>query len=849
MNCTYFKKFFDPSQIRLLSSQWINHATFFIAALLILLSSGCSTTKYLEGDEYLLKGNKLKFDKKAKIKNKPALSYDLSLKYKQKPNSKFLFFIPREWIYFKTTSTKKDSLGRINAWLKRTVSEPPTIYDREQSRLTADAITKALHRRGYYEAEVIENPDIRERSRKAYVNYHINPGPLYKVNKVQYETEDNTIKKILNNSREATYFKKGNPLNDEAYQKERDRIAKTLQNNGYAYLHDYVIQGEADTTDEKHTANIYLKILPPYNDTMHHQYRVGKITIYPNFSPIINKNDLRDTLIADHYFIDTSFNFKIKPEVIINAIALKKGALYSISNDEKSNRRLTALGVYKFIRIRPEKDSLQPDVLNFRIELTPNKKLEIGLDFELNYSNNNSIGRPGNLFGITGSPFFRNRNLFRGAEALVTNLSGGIEFNPSFRGVSFWNTIDLGIQTELYIPKFSDFLGFWKKLDRLSYNLKKQKVKEDEQRFYNQLRENSLTRFSASYNYIWVLDFYRYNLINASFGFDLQRANTHRYIINHIGIDYLSPFTEDPLIAIFEQNPFFERSFGQQLFTSFLFRDFSFIYNSRKVNGRSKYIGLNVETAGSEIWAINQLTNAINSKRDTFRLGNIDFSQYIKLSADLRFYKEITPKQNVAGRVFIGVARPFGNSSDVPYVKQFAVGGPGSIRSFVQRGLGPGGFVDTLAFNVDNRYRLDRENRLRLYQQGDLKLEMNLEYRFNLYWRMNGAVFLDAGNIWTVRGDSTRCGSQFSFRSRMIPGCESEGQINDPFYKQIAIGTGAGLRFDFTYFILRLDMGIRLRYPFPINPNGLRREIDYWNNFEGWGMKDINFNLGFGYPF
>ena len=815
----------------------------FGVILLAILFNSCSVNKYLDSEEYLLQSNKLKFDKKAKVKNKPSLQYELSLKYKQKPNSNFLFLVPREWVYYKS-HPKQDS-SRFNKWLLTRIAETPTIYDGEKSQQTVQSIEETLKKKGYYDAEVFYDDEIK--GKKANVTYYVNPGKLYTVKKITYESDDKEIRSILNNEKPDTYFKNGSALNDENYAKERDRIVKALQNNGYAYfLRDYVSHAEADTTTDGKGADVFIKILPPYSDSIHTQYSVGEITIYPNFSPLIPKELLKEQIIEEHKFIDTTFNFWVKPSVIINAIALKKGDLYSISNDEKTNRRLSNLGVFKFIRIRPEVAPNDSTVLNFRIELTPNKKLEIGLDFELNYSNNNSVGRPGNLFGITGSPSFRNRNIFKGAEALVTNLTGGMEFNPDFRGVNFWNTLDLGVQTELFLPKFNDFLGIWKRLDKIRLG---RKVRNVDDRFYTLLRENAQTRFSASYNYVWVLDFYQYNLINASFGYNLQKSNTHRYIINHIGIDYLSPIAEPALEEIFEDNPFFERSFGQQLFTSFLFRDFNYIYNSRKVRGKSNYVGLNVETAGAEIWGINQLTNAINGQKDTFQLGNVDFSQYLKLSADFRFFKEITPKQSFASRIFIGMARPFGNSSDVPYVKQFSVGGPGSIRAWVQRGLGPGGYLDTLAHNVDNRYRLNRENRLKLYQQGDLRLELNLEYRFNLYWRLDGAIFLDAGNVWTINADSTRCGSQFRFNSKLNEGCATSGIVNDPFYKQIAIGTGMGFRFDFTYFIIRLDLGTRLRYPFPLIRNGDARELDYWNSFEGWGIKDINFNLGFGYPF
>lgn len=816
----------------------------FLFLFVLFQFFSCNTTKYLGNDEYLLRGNYVKLKSKEKIKNKPSLKYELSLLFKQRKNTKLLLLIPREWIYFKTQDPQDTT--KFDIWQRRVLAESPTIYNDSLTAATVKAMEIDLQQKGFYNAHVYSDDYVK--GKKAYVNYYVNPGKQFTVDSITFFSSDPNIEKEVRKISNNSYFKKGNPLDNALYLKERDRIVKHLQNNGYAYFFpNYITPIEADTFGTQKKATLFLEITPPFSDTIHHTYSIGKIEIYPNYSPILNPAQYRDTIIEGYHFIDTSFHFEIKPEVILDAIYLKEGNLYSLSDKEKTNRRLSALGIYKFVRIKQEIDSLQKDVINFSIELSLNKRLELRFDLELNYTNNNSVGRAGNLFGLTTSPSLRNKNQFGGAELLISNLTGGIEFNPALNGPRFWNSIDLGAQTELFLPKFSDYFRIWKSLDKIRFG---KKVKPVNQRFYTALKENALSRFSASYNYVLVLQFYRYNLFNASFGYDMQLGNTKRYIINHIGLDYLFPIPEPLLEQIFKDNPFFERSFGKQLFTSFLFRDFTYVYNSRvSNNGESNHASINFETAGSEVWAINKLSNAIQNKQDTFSLGDVAFSQYIKASLDLRYFKQITPKQSFAIRGFIGVARPFGFSGDVPYIKQFSAGGPNSIRAWVQRGLGPGGYLDTLAHNVNDFYRLDRNNRLKLYQQGDIKLELNFEYRFNLYWLLDGAFFVDAGNIWTIQEDPTRCGSQFRFNKKTIEGCEEEGIANDPFYKQIAIGTGFGLRFDFNYFILRLDLGLRLRYPFPINRSGNITEPDYWNNFRELKLKDVNFNLGFGYPF
>ena len=396
----------------------------------------------------------------------------------------------------------------------------------------------------------------------------------------------------------------------------------------------------------------------------------------------------------------------------------------------------------------------------------------------------------------------------------------------------FWNTIDIGTQQDLYLPQFRDYLGFWRLLDKISFD---RRDPNDFSSFYEDIQTSATTRIRTSYSYVLLLDFYRYNLLTASYGYDYNRDKYNRYIINNLAIDYFNPSTEARFDSLLQENPFLSRSFGDQLFTSLVFREFDYVYNGpTKRIGDRRYLGLNIETAGAEVWALNSIYNGFADSADTFRIRDTDFSQYIRLEGDLRLVRSYSKNSAIATRLAIGIARPFGFSTDVPYVKQFYVGGPNSIRGWPARSLGPGGFIDSLT--------LDTNNPLLFYQAGDFKLEFNLEYRFNIFWRLNGAVFLDGGNIWTMQEDLTRPESQFLLREKTIVGQDGELTIADPFYKQIALGTGIGFRFDFTYFIFRLDLGMPLKYPYK------------WRNGRYWVpsselLNDINLNFSLGYPF
>lgn len=816
-----------------------------LGGALLLLFSACNTTKYLKDDQFLLTKNSIKIKSESKIKNKSTLSYELSTLYKQKPNTNFLLFFPREWFYFVTQGPGDTT--RFDRWQRRVIAEAPAIYEERLADSTARSMEYYLQYNGYYNVNVI--PDDRVHGKKVSVTYFVYPHQQFTIDTVVFSSQDTIINRILQEIKPQTLLKEHQPLTRTLYEQERDRIATYFRNHGYAYFYSNSIAPlDVDTTEAPKKATVYLEVLPPPGDSVHRQYRVGSINIYSQYDPTSDERNLQDTIIEGYRFITPNNIFKVKPQVIINSIFLHQGHLYSQEDYDKTVKQLSALGMYKFVRVQESQDSLNPQILNFTVELTRNPKLEAGVDFEVNYTNR-SAASVGNLIGVSVSPSLRHRNLFKGAEVLVSNLGAGVEINPSV-GDSlnrFWNTIDLRAQTELFLPRFSDYLGIWRGLNSARVSKTSGLITDD---FYRLMRESASTRFSVSYNYLLLIDFYRYNLLNASYGFQLRRSNTQAnslYIINHVGIDYLSPKTDTLFREILNSNPFLKRSFGKQLFVSFLFRDLTYSRTTR-VNraGVSHYVGFNVEAAGAEIWAANSIYNAFALKSDTLRIGGTDFSQYFKLEGEYHRYKSLTPRSSIAGRISLGIARPFGYTTDVPYVKQFSVGGPNSIRGWAIRELGPGGYVDSLTLDSKNRGR----NRLLFYQTGDLKLEFNLEYRFHLFLLLNGAFFLDGGNIWTLKNDPQRPGSQFLLRARTLTNTDAVYKVNDPFYKQIALNTGFGLRLDLSYFIIRLDAGIKLRSPYPIDPHdNTVTTRDYWYNFKGWGLKDVNFNLGLGYPF
>ncbi|MCB9080708.1 MAG: BamA/TamA family outer membrane protein [Lewinellaceae bacterium] len=802
----------------------------FLSLLLLAVLPSCNTTKFLDVDEFLLRKNSLVLKPVEKMDNRRNLTYELTTLYQQQPNGRF-FFIPREWFYFATSEARDTT--RFDRWQRRVLGEEPAIFSEDLATASANAMRYYLEYRGYYDAQSFWDETVYgKKDKKVKVTYFVEPGHRYLIDSVFFSSPDSRIDSLLQLSKNASQLKRGEGLEGKQYELEKDRITQFLRNQGYAYFSSNYIQPlEVDTTVRPFHVQVYLTVAAPLTDSTHQQYRVGNVTVFPDFDPTVPDSLLRDTLINGIRFRTPGGELSVRPQEMLRGIHLYPKSFYSQEDYDLTNRQLGALGVFKFVRIKTEVNREQPQLLDIIIELSQAPRFEMGFDFELNYTNRSNAAGSGNLIGLSASPSMRHRNLFKGAELLIGNLSGGVEVNPDPKA-RFWNTIDLRAQGDLYFPHFRDYLGLWHLNDLLPIYRKR---KAAGIAFYDQLQEYATTRLTTSYNYVLLLDFYRYTLANFSYGYELQRGG-RRYLITQAAIDFLRPDFYQQGQALREANPFFANSFGNQLFLSLLFREFNYTYNSRKNRkGESSYFSLNAETAGAETYAINSLYNRIAGRKDTLQIGETDFSQYLRLESEFRYFRDYSPKRSIVARLNIGFSRPFGFSRNVPYVKQFYVGGPNSIRGWAARGLGPGGYIDSLTVNANNR--------LFFYQTGDLKLEFNLEYRFNIFWRLNGALFLDGGNVWTISRDGSRPGSQFRWSpDKSAEGTTPQGSY-DPFYQQIALSPGLGFRLDLTYFVFRLDFGFPLRYPYR-QENG-----QFWNTTDNWRLRDLNLNFGLGLPF
>jgi len=785
---------------------------------------GCSTTSYRNNDNLLLSKYQVEWPKKEIIEDKGNLTYAIKSNLKPKQNGKFLLF-PRIWFYYK--ANQPDDTTKFDKWKRKIIGEEPAIIKWNLMETNAINAKNYLQSKGYLDAKVYFKNDTLK-GYKSKVTFYLQPGEKYLIDTIIFSSPDLQITKEVNKIAENTLLAKNKAFEFGLYNLEKERIVKHLRNEGYVNFSQNVFDElEVDTSEIPFRTKLYQNISLPINDSNHISYTVRKCYLNLNFEINDTSEIINDTILDGIILKTKQLEWQVKPNQLIKAIKFRPGNKYKEEDYSESLRLLSNLGVFKFIRIKPIINQGE-EFVDIEIELSSAPKIEIGFDVELNYTNRSNAAGAGNLIGLSMSPSIRHKNLLHGAENSLFNLSAGVEFNPEPKS-RFWNTIDLRLQNTISIPRFNNYLGTWGLIKHFSKN-------SNENSFWKNFQENATAKLTASAGYVLLLDFYRYQLANISYGVELNLGQNKRLLVNHAGLDYIRPYFYIQGKRIIETNPFLENSFSKQLFASILFRDLNI--SNQKVqnkNGISNQFNLNFETAGSELWVVNKIIDNISGTEKPFRIFSTNFSQFLKSEVDFRVYYNLPNNTTFAGRVNTGIAMPFGYTKTVPYIKQFYVGGPNSIRGWAARGLGPGGYIDS--------FSLTESNRLVFFQAGDLKMEFNLELRFKAFWRIQGALFLDGGNVWTLKRDETRPGSNFQFnKSNPSEPFNPKGQ-SDAFYRQIALSSGLGMRIDFTYFMFRLDLGIPLRYPY----KGI--DGNYWANKEELRWKNVNLNFGLGLPF
>lgn len=798
---------------------------YTVLLITLLMLTACSNTKYLQKNQNLHTGSSVSVKGEGLLAaDKQDLRSSLSSKslMLQQPNSKFMGTRIKVFLYNQKYNEKKSN------WFWRLMLAPrnleaPVIYDSAKTKESVQRMVSYLNNQGYFYATATYTEKIRHQ--KASVTYQVNTGRNFIVNNLYYDVQDTAILKLVKASEQFSLIKKNTPYKQDALISERERLMRLVKNAGYYKFSRDAIEFEIDTlhkalfrnplnpfegisnifserrTVEKPTMDITIRIKNPEDSlTAWELYRIDSIYVYPDFPLSGNLADSAFKTDTRRYITIRSRTEYIRPRVLSRSVLLRNGDLFSQQQHNNTINRLYDLNIWQSINLQYLEKKDTTNKLNAYLYLTPKRKQELGANFEVSTSSDYMVGS-----GISLN--YRHLNMNRAANQLSVSLNAGLEMIRNQQNSFVVQAKQFGAQVDLTFPRFiSPF------------------------RIRQNNRSSMRTRLTAGFDYLSRIDRFKINNINASFGYEWNESIYKRWIVKPISLNYVGVSLNQAFRdTVVDKNPYLRRSFEPAFIGG---ENITFIFSNNDVfhKRHNSYFRANLEESGLWLNGINSIAGTISGHRsDLESVTGLTISNFIKLEADYRHYWNFNPHTSLATRVYAGVGVPYSKSQVLPYIRQFTAGGPMSIRAWRLRTLGPGSYKDSSEIA-----------QIFPDQTGDMKLEGNIELRFDLLRMFNGTVnlkgatFLDIGNIWMMSKDPARPGSEFHLST---------------LYNDLAVGTGAGLRLDFNYFLVRLDWGIPLKVPYY---TGQRHGwyLSEWDLADKqWRRDNIIWNIAIGYPF
>lgn len=731
--------------------------------VLLPLLEACAPTRFIPEGEYMLEKTSVRTD------NSEISTANLSGYIRQHSNSKWfsLFKVPMAVYCISGT----DSTRRFNRFIQR-IGEAPVVYDSVQAERGRVDMEAAVRNLGFLNGTVTLKE--KRRKRRAEVTFQVQSGKRYTVNHIDYVIDDSVVADlVLRDSLESLLYK-GMPFDANVLNEERSRISSLLQNEGYQRFNKSFVRFEADTTigDQRVDLTMYIQ---PYrasvNDSLrqHPRYYIGTV----NYLSDLEMQSFRaqrehlDSMVARSLHFYQRKDMPLRPLFLVNKTDLRPGHLYEERHVQSTYTNLSSLSAVMGTSIFLEPSPTSPDTLDAYVSVIMAKRHGVSAELE----GTNSAGD----FGAAVSVGYQNRNLFRRSAMLSLKLRGAFEAIKGLEGYTDQNYIEYSAEVNLNFPEF--MLPFLSRRFRRSVNAQSIASlmfdSQDRPEFHRRV-------LTAAWRYRW----------NA---FDLKRQHRVDLIdLNYVFMPWISDtFRREYLSDDGSRNAILRYNY-EDLFI--MKAGYSFQYCSVSPTAQNVTYGRNafsvrfgVETAGNLLYGLSHLLDGPHSEQlDAYTLFNIAYAQYVKTDFDFSKSFRFDERNSLAIHLGAGIAFPYGNSTVLPYEKRYFSGGANSVRGWSVRGLGPGGFSGS-----DGKVDFIR-------QTGDLKLDLSAEYRTHLFWKIDGAVFVDAGNIWTLRDYEEQPGGQFRW---------------DTFWKQIAVAYGLGIRLNFGYFILRLDGGMKAVNP------------------------------------
>lgn len=747
---------------------------------MLLLLSGCTGLRLMPKGRVLYTGASVSIESADKIKKKGSVKSSVQDIIRPKPNATFLGMRPGLWLYYEADKPKKrhNEKRKARDWIKTKMGEAPVYLSDVDTVLLQKAIDTKLWNIGYLDSRS-EYTVVRKRNgRTAHIEFKLHLKQPYTLKEVTFPPDTDGIGRWIARSQKRSILKAGNVYQLDDLVDERNRIDDLVKRHGYYFFSQNYLEFLMDTMDRQVTLSVRVKNNTP--EKSRHLYKVDEINVYPDYNRADSVPIKVQVVDSVNYYSRTDY---IHPRTILRSVFFRPHRIYDSRIQRRTLARLNNLGVFKYINLEMKEVDSVMGSLSANIMLSPLPKYSVSTELQVATKSNNFIG-PGLTFSL------RNRNAFKGAELLIYNLTGSFEaqYSGAYKGQF---TYQVNPRVELDIPRIFPFRG-QPKTDFVPH-----------------------TKFGLDYSFVSRVGYFDMNSFKLDIGYRWKQSVTIEHALTLLNVQYFNIYHRSQAFNdLVNSNQLLKSRFDEQ----FLFGvAYSFFYTEQQKTAKRNrfYFNGNIELSGNLLALTSQIANKrpVNAEQPT-KIFGVEFAQFARFDIDVRDYIRISANNMIALRFIGGWGLPYGNSNTLPYAKQFFAGGAYSLRGFPVNSVGPGA------------YRNNTPNVFALQQGGEIKLEFNAEYRFPIFKFLKGAIFYDVGNTWLNKANVNAPNGEFH---------------SALFLKQLAMSTGAGLRVDVNFFVLRFDVGLPLRSP--ALPESDRWVINHTT------FKSLAFNLAFGYPF
>ncbi len=746
------------------------HIILCVVLLTGVLLSSCNMTKFVPEDKELLYKVNVNVEGTNQVPASKLRHY-----LRQTQNTEVLGFWKLQLHLYNTAPS--DTLSNYNKWATKNahkIGEAPVIYDSLLTIKSMEQIRKAMRNEGYFQATV--DTSIIEKERKVWLTYNVHSGPEYTIRNYTIDLKNPVLYDVAYNTRRHI-IERGMRYSAQALDDERERITKRMRNKGYYFFDKEYLHYEADSTynreiDIRMHLHDYVAEQPDsVQDIIFRQYKISRVFFHQDFSEAEDKDTVLHVKEKDNYVFMHRGNKLLRESVLMSQCEIKPGDLYRERAVTNTYANINGLGPVRYSDIRFE--LVAADSLECHIYLSRNKINTVSVELEGTYSSD--------AWGIKGQVSYANRNIFRGAEEL--KISAGAQYE--------WR-MDGGRAIEARGEAALSFPTHWR--TNLMYS------------YQNRPDEYTRNIFNAGLYYTWYKPYSRW------------RHNFNVLDISYIYLPYISDRFKDEILS---RSSILKYSYTDHLIVGW---GYSGNYsNKRPNNSETSYVnfGYQLETAGNMLYALSRLVDEKPNEAGIYEIVNVPYSQFARLNVDLSYNQLLTTNHRLVFHVGIGAAVPYLNSKNVPFEKRFFSGGANSVRGWQARTLGPGSYRGN---NSLSSYDL---------QVGDIRLDMNVEYRWRVWRIIELAAFVDAGNNWTIDDYEAQPNGVFLW---------------DKFYTQIAMSYGVGLRLDFNILLFRVDFGVKLYDPSRMEGKLAGTQWRTVKNGLCW-KDDMTFHFAIGYPF